>query len=99
MLYRECDIPEHLLKYFENSDKYVSISNNHPTVKPISLMRELVKLITPKGGVCIEPFAGSGTTLIACELEDIDYVAIEQEKEYVYMCKKRTEHVRRCLNK
>lgn len=57
--------------------------NFHPTVKPIELMRHLVKMITPKGGICVDPFCGSGTTLIACKLELMNYIGIEMEKDYV----------------
>lgn len=56
--------------------------NNHPTVKPIDLMRYLVKLITPKRGICLDPYCGSGTTLIGCKLELINYVGIEMEEDY-----------------
>jgi DNA modification methylase len=55
----------------------------HPTVKPLSLMRWLVKLVTPLGGVVLEPFAGSGTTVEACILEGFKCVAIEREAEYL----------------
>lgn len=57
--------------------------NNHPTVKPTALMRWLVKLITPPGGVCIDPFNGSGSTGKACALEDFNYIGIEREPEYI----------------
>lgn len=55
-------------------------ANNHPTVKPLELIRYLVKLVTPKGGKVIEPFGGSGTTLLAAQLEfmDCDYIDLEQ---------------------
>ena len=56
--------------------------NHHPTVKPIDLMRYLVKLITPKRGICLDPYCGSGTTLIGCKLELINYIGIEREQEY-----------------
>lgn len=42
---------------------------SHPTVKPLELMRWLVRLVTPAGGVVIDPFAGSGTTAEACHVE------------------------------
>ena len=45
--------------------------NHHATVKPLSLMRYLVRLITPKGGIVLEPFAGSGTTLLAAKKESL----------------------------
>jgi DNA modification methylase len=56
--------------------------NIHPTVKPIDLMRYLVRLVTPKGGVCLDPFLGSGTTAVACKSEKFDYIGIELEQEY-----------------
>lgn len=56
--------------------------NFHPTVKPIELMRYLVKMVTPKGGVCLDPFCGSGTTMIACKLELINYIGVEIDKDY-----------------
>lgn len=58
-------------------------ANIHPTVKPIALMRWLVRLITPAGGNCIDPFAGSGTTGIACNAEDIPWILIEREQKYI----------------
>jgi len=51
--------------------------NNHPTVKPKALMRYLVKLFTPVGGTILDPFAGSGTTLVGCVLEGFKGVGIE----------------------
>lgn len=56
--------------------------NHHPTVKPIDLMRYLVRLITPKGGIVLDPFNGSGTTGIAAKLELMKYVGIEMDEEY-----------------
>lgn len=55
----------------------------HPTVKPLSLMRWLVRLVTPPGGTVLEPFAGSGTTVEACLLERFRCVAIEREADYL----------------
>lgn len=55
----------------------------HPTVKPLELMRWLVRLVTPVGAVVLEPFAGSGTTAEACVLEDRQCIAIEREAEYL----------------
>lgn len=55
----------------------------HPTVKPLSIMRWLVRLVTPPGGVVLEPFAGSGTTAEACLLEGFGCVAIEREADYL----------------
>ena len=58
------------------------VKNIHPTVKPVNLMRWLVRLVTPKDGVILEPFCGSGTTLLAAELEGINCTAIEREPKY-----------------
>lgn len=56
--------------------------NFHPTVKPIDLMRYLVRLITPKGATILDPFNGSGTTGIAAKLEFMNYIGIEKEEDY-----------------
>ena len=55
----------------------------HPTVKPLDLMRWLVRLVTPPGGTVLEPFAGSGTTAEACVLEGFQCIAIEREADYL----------------
>jgi site-specific DNA-methyltransferase (adenine-specific) len=55
----------------------------HPTVKPLSLMRWLVRLVTPPGGTILEPFAGSGTTVEAALLEGFKIIAIEREADYL----------------
>ena len=57
--------------------------SKHPTVKPIALMRWLVRLITPPGGTVLDPFAGSGTTGQAAAEEGFDAVLIEREAEYL----------------
>lgn len=63
----------------------------HPTVKPLDLMRWLVKLVTPAGGTVLEPFAGSGTTVEACILEGFDCIAIEREAEYLPLIQARID--------
>jgi site-specific DNA-methyltransferase (adenine-specific) len=55
----------------------------HPTVKPLDLMRWLVRLVTPPGGTILEPFAGSGTTAEACVIEGFNCIAIEREADYL----------------
>ncbi len=57
-------------------------NNIHPTVKPIALMRYLVRLVTPPNGTVLDPFLGSGTTAIAAVLEGRDWIGIEREAEY-----------------
>lgn len=63
--------------------------NDHPTVKPLDLMRWLVRLVTPPGGTVLDPFAGSGTTGCAAVLEGFDFIGIEREAEYVAICNAR----------
>lgn len=57
--------------------------NHHPTVKPLALMRHLIRLVTPPGGTVLEPFAGSGTTLTAATLEGFDAIGIELTADYL----------------
>ena len=57
--------------------------NHHPTVKPLALMRYLVRLVTPPGGTVLEPFAGSGTTLVAAILEGFDVIGCELTDDYL----------------
>jgi len=63
--------------------------NNHPTVKPIELMKYLCRLITPKGGTVLDPFMGSGSTGIAAKDEGFDFIGIEKEKEYYAIAEQR----------
>jgi DNA modification methylase len=61
----------------------------HTTVKPIALMKWLVRLVTPPGGTVLEPFAGSGTTLEACLVEGFSVVGIEQDEAHAELCRVR----------
>jgi DNA modification methylase len=72
-------------------------ANVHPTVKPTDLMRHLVRLVTPTGGVVLDPFGGSGTTAIACELEGFPWILIEREAEYVAIAEARLNGTQRGL--
>lgn len=63
--------------------------NNHPTVKPQELMRWLCRLITPPGGTVLDPFAGSGSTLVAAKAEGFPSIGIEREAEYCGIIKGR----------
>lgn len=63
--------------------------NYHPTVKPLALMRWLCRLVTPPGGVILDPFAGSGTTCIAAVREGFNYLACDLEPEYVAIARAR----------
>jgi DNA modification methylase len=64
-------------------------ANVHPTVKPIDLMRHLVRLVTPPGGTCLDPFLGSGTTALAASEEGFRCIGIERELEYLQIAKGR----------
>lgn len=66
--------------------------NHHPTVKPVDLMQWLVRLVTPKNGIVLDPFAGSGTTGCACEMEEIQYVLIDMDQEYIAMSEARCKY-------
>jgi site-specific DNA-methyltransferase (adenine-specific) len=67
------------------------VKNNHPTVKPIALMKYIIKLLAPPGNpICLDPFAGSGSTLIAAKELGINCIGIEKEAEYVEIARKRT---------
>ena len=63
--------------------------NVHPTVKPIDLMRHLVRLVTPTDGVVLDPFLGSGTTALAASEEGFRCIGIEREPEYLEIAKGR----------
>jgi hypothetical protein len=66
--------------------------NAHPTVKPLDLMRWLVRLVTPAGGTVLDPFAGSGTTGVACVAEGcFDFLGIEREGEHAEVAIRRAQ--------
>ena len=65
--------------------------NNHPTVKPVSLIKYLVTLVTPPDGVCLDPFMGSGTTAIACINTNRNYIGFELDKHYCDIANERIQ--------
>ena len=65
------------------------LGNHHPTVKPTDLMRYLCRLITPPGGIVLDPFMGSGSTGKAALLEGFSFVGIDLEPEYVEIARRR----------
>jgi hypothetical protein len=67
--------------------------NGHPTVKPTDLMRYLCRLVTPPGGLVLDPFAGSGSTGKAAVMEGFRFVGIEREAEYVEIARARIDAV------
>ena len=64
-------------------------NNNHPTVKPIALMRYLVRLVCPPKGIVLEPYLGSGTTAIAALQEGMSFVGFEKKQEYADIARAR----------
>jgi len=66
-----------------------AVRNHHPTVKPVALMRYLCRLVTPPGGVVLDPFLGSGTTGMAAVMEGFRFVGIEREAEYLEIARAR----------
>ena len=77
-------LEEEWAKYFycSKASKKEKADTKHPTVKPVALMRYLVKLVTPKQGIVLDPFAGTGTTGEACILESKKYYLIEAKPSY-----------------
>jgi site-specific DNA-methyltransferase (adenine-specific) len=72
------------------SDRFTKMArNHHPTVKPTDLMRYLCRLVTPPGGVVLDPFTGSGSTGKGAILEGFRFIGIEREAEYVEIAKAR----------
>lgn len=89
------DEPEHQ-KYFyapRATRKERGEYNDHPTPKPISLMRYLCRVYAPKGGLVLDPFMGSGTTGIASLQEGCDFIGIDSDQHYVDIAQRRiTDH-------
>lgn len=69
------------------------VDNDHPTVKPIDLMQWLVKMVTAEGQKVLDPFAGSGTTMVAAENANRECVGIEMDEEYVELAEQRFSEV------
>lgn len=69
-------------------------ANTHPTVKPVSLMRWLVRLVTPKGGLVLDPFCGSGSTGVACVHEGVRFLGLELDAGYAEIARARIAHAK-----
>jgi DNA modification methylase len=76
-------------KWCLKNNKTNANGNNHPTVKPIELMKYLIRLVTPAGGRVLDPFNGSGSTGCAAVELDYDYTGIELDAKYVEIAEKR----------
>lgn len=72
--------------------------NNHPTVKPTELMRYLCRLVTPRGGLVLDPFAGSGSTGRAALMEGFEFTGIELDPEYAAIAEARIRAVQPALS-
>lgn len=68
-----------------------NIGNNHPTVKPVELMKWLITLVTPKNGTVLDPFTGSGSTGMACVELNYNFVGCEMDAKYVEIAKTRIQ--------
>lgn len=71
---------------FNESNKHNNVQlkqNHHPTVKPVALIAYLIKLVTPKGGITLDPFGGSGTHAVASIENNFNYIIIEKELEHI----------------
>jgi len=74
------------------SERNAGCDNKHPTVKPIDLMRYLCKLITPPGGIVLDPFMGSGSTGCAALLDGFKFIGMELDVEYFKIAESRINH-------
>jgi len=90
------ELPERHLDLFPNArrrpDGASAARNPHPSVKPIGLMRWLVRLACPPGGLLLDPFMGSGSTGSAARLEDRRFCGIEMDPAYLEVARARVTH-------
>jgi site-specific DNA-methyltransferase (adenine-specific) len=77
--------------YCAKASKADRDENHHPTVKPTALMRYLCRLVTPPGGVVLDPFTGSGSTGKGAVIEGFDFIGIEREAEYIEIAERRIQ--------
>jgi DNA modification methylase len=68
------------------------VQNNHPTVKPVNLLKYLATLITPENGIILDPFMGSGSTGVAAISLGYKFIGIEQDVSYLAICEARLAH-------
>ena len=95
IIFDEEDNKEEWRRYFycpKASKKDRNDGNIHPTVKPTDLMAYLIRLVTPKGGLVLDPFMGSGSTGKGAIREGMDFIGIEREDEYMEISKTRILH-------
>lgn len=91
------------LDHFEEKERHMNLSsvvsdsklpakNNHPTIKPVALMAYLCRLVTPQGGIVLDPFMGSGSTGIAAQLEGFKFCGMEMDEDYFKIAESRIEN-------
>jgi len=86
-------LPDGFISSYGNiRNKPLPQANTHLTVKPISLLKYLIRLITPPNGVVLDPFCGSGTTICAAILENKNYIGMELENDYYEIAKAREKY-------
>ena len=85
--FTEEDIPAFM--YYAKASHSERNGSTHPTMKPLSLMRYLCRLVTPPNGLILDPFAGSGTTCLAAKQEGFRFVGIELQEEYCQIARRR----------
>ena len=68
------------------------MANSHPCVKPLALMRYLIQMVTPPGGIILDPFMGSGSTLVAAAELGFHAIGIELSEEYAEIAARRVDH-------
>jgi hypothetical protein len=93
----EVDVPFYYTAKANSAERTVGLDERsvHPTMKPVALMQWLVRLVTPPGGIVLDPFTGSGSTGVAAMLEGggFRFLGIEREPEYVAIAEQRIKHV------
>ena len=81
-----------MLSLISNEESWQEKRSTHPTVKPIALMEYLIKLVMPpKDGILLDPFAGSGSTIVAAKRLGFEAIGIEKQSEYCEIARKRIE--------
>ena len=91
----QSDKPSEDMKDVEKRFTTLPKANHHPTVKPIALMEYLSKMVTPKGGIVLDPFMGSGSTGCACVKNGFDFIGIELEPDYCKIAEARINSVKK----
>jgi hypothetical protein len=76
-------------EWIETGSEPKAKANHHPTVKPLSLMQWLCRLVTPPGGTVLDPFGGSGSTMVAADREGFHGIYIDMDEEYAAIARKR----------